>query len=518
MSRHQETIKLKPDHRALRALTALVVLVAVCVAVPIVLATWGRWPLTGIPGVDGLRRGLERPVSDSAVFGGLTLAAWATWGLFVLSVLSEMHGAVVQRRAMRVPLAGPVQRLARYLIISMLMSAASAANQRVVSDAAELPVEFVTDLLPGAAGGDKSPDAEGTLAGGARANIPLPTDEEAGAEGSAQRAGSQGEAPSGRGGSTLPAEVVVQPNDTAWGIAEDLWGDGLRWRDLWEANQGKVQPDGRCWTDPDLILPGWVFDVPGGSPAGEPTPSPDRSSPPPEREGEDPGSSEEAAADAGFANVTTISVGDVEVSGPLGSPPDADEAATPHAAAGETYLVGDGVIRYLDPATLTEAAAIRVPGHAEATIDNDGILWVVTPRDGMLRKVVEGEVQRETPAVPPGHTVSMTLSGNRPVIIDRESDEMWTVDRRTGEAGGAHRIPGGAQSQAPSTEGDRVWLVAGRELLGIGLDDDSRVTITLPSAADRPVVTADGVSVSIDGGTVLTFDPESGELTSTTPS
>src|SRR5690606_28031016 len=39
-------------------------------------------------------------------------------------------------------------------------------------------------------------------------------------------------------------------------------GDGMRWRELWELNRDRPQPDGRAWTDPQVIVPGWHLVLP----------------------------------------------------------------------------------------------------------------------------------------------------------------------------------------------------------------------------------------------------------------
>lgn len=55
--------------------------------------------------------------------------------------------------------------------------------------------------------------------------------------------------------------VTVQEGDTLFGISERITGDGNNYPEIVEATQG-VQPDGQVLTDPDLIQPGWVVNVP----------------------------------------------------------------------------------------------------------------------------------------------------------------------------------------------------------------------------------------------------------------
>jgi len=54
--------------------------------------------------------------------------------------------------------------------------------------------------------------------------------------------------------------VTVQPGYTLWGIAQDSYGDGVYYVQLFEANRDLIK-------DPDLIYPGQVFSLPEGSAA-----------------------------------------------------------------------------------------------------------------------------------------------------------------------------------------------------------------------------------------------------------
>ena len=52
-----------------------------------------------------------------------------------------------------------------------------------------------------------------------------------------------------------PVSVTVQPGFTLWGIAQERYGDGVLYVQVFEANRDKIK-------DPDLIYPGQVFTVP----------------------------------------------------------------------------------------------------------------------------------------------------------------------------------------------------------------------------------------------------------------
>ena len=52
-----------------------------------------------------------------------------------------------------------------------------------------------------------------------------------------------------------PVSVTVQPGYTLWGIAQQNFGDGVMYVQVFEANKDKIK-------DPDLIYPGQVFTIP----------------------------------------------------------------------------------------------------------------------------------------------------------------------------------------------------------------------------------------------------------------
>jgi nucleoid-associated protein YgaU len=55
--------------------------------------------------------------------------------------------------------------------------------------------------------------------------------------------------------SVQPVSVTVQPGFTLWGIAQERYGDGVFFVQVFEANRDKIK-------DPNLIYPGQVFTVP----------------------------------------------------------------------------------------------------------------------------------------------------------------------------------------------------------------------------------------------------------------
>ncbi len=59
-----------------------------------------------------------------------------------------------------------------------------------------------------------------------------------------------------------PVTVTVKRGDSLWRIAARHLGSGARWPEIFELNQDRVQADGRTLRNPDLILIGWVLELP----------------------------------------------------------------------------------------------------------------------------------------------------------------------------------------------------------------------------------------------------------------
>ena len=61
---------------------------------------------------------------------------------------------------------------------------------------------------------------------------------------------------------TPARRVTVAPGDSLWRIAAANLGAGTRWREIFTLNASRVQDDGRTLADPNLILVGWVLELP----------------------------------------------------------------------------------------------------------------------------------------------------------------------------------------------------------------------------------------------------------------
>src|SRR5205807_1037129 len=60
--------------------------------------------------------------------------------------------------------------------------------------------------------------------------------------------------------------VVLAPqngvHDSLWRVAQRTLGDGARWPEIFDLNQGKPQPGGHTFTKPSLIFPGEELALP----------------------------------------------------------------------------------------------------------------------------------------------------------------------------------------------------------------------------------------------------------------
>lgn len=72
----------------------------------------------------------------------------------------------------------------------------------------------------------------------------------------------------------------VVRGDTLWDLAEKYYGDGQRYPEIFDANRGVTQGDGRALSDPDLIITGWTLAVPNVQvEEAPPAPAPDPPAP-----------------------------------------------------------------------------------------------------------------------------------------------------------------------------------------------------------------------------------------------
>ena len=257
-----------------KGLGAFVALVVLLGAIPFALVRYIGWPLPHhMPTADMF----NRPITPHILLDALAVIVWLAWAQFAACVIVEI---VAAKRGIGMPVhvpgAGPSQFLARQLVAALLLITASAAS-------------FVPNLAH--LGAHPAPAAASPVVATA-GRLPAANQYTA-ITASALRTDSQGmqdvgNLPAVRGESGLrvaddSATVAslsatklyrVQPphgrhHDSLWEIAQRHLGDGRRYKEIFELNKERVQPDGSRLTHAALIRPGWILMMPADATGGD---------------------------------------------------------------------------------------------------------------------------------------------------------------------------------------------------------------------------------------------------------
>ncbi|MFB7108974.1 BTAD domain-containing putative transcriptional regulator [Streptomyces sp. NPDC056291] len=248
-----------------KAFLAFLALLVLLVGVPLALATQIGWPLPhGVPSLDWL----QQEITVQTFLSILTVVVWLAWAQFTACVLVEMKAALSGVGVPgRVPGAGPSQLLARQLVAALLLVGATAAsftpglsqlghglegNQKGTVAAAQ--------QTPGGLFGQQREQAANTAAAVA----------EQAASVAAKAEAKQGDTKYYR----------IQPpegrhHDSLWEIAQRHLGDGRRYKEIYQLNKDRVQPDGSRLSEASLIRPGWIMEMPADAHGGELVEMPD---------------------------------------------------------------------------------------------------------------------------------------------------------------------------------------------------------------------------------------------------
>jgi DNA-binding SARP family transcriptional activator len=218
----------------LAGVVAVVALTALTIGVPIALITVVGLPLPHtMPSASALTSQLD----VTSILRILSVVIWLAWVQLVWCVLVEIKAAVSNVGVpSRVPLAGATQSAVHRLVTAalLLFTAAAALAPAVASPGPARPVPSISaQVTPGVA-----QNTELTT----RATPPQ-------AAPNADKA-YRVEPPVGRF------------HESLWEIAQNHLGDGRRYREIFELNKGRVQPDGTKLTIASLIRPGWVLLMP----------------------------------------------------------------------------------------------------------------------------------------------------------------------------------------------------------------------------------------------------------------
>ena len=226
----------------LRAAAALLTLVALVAGLPLLLYRLAGSPVPShLPGWHQVGHALLSRDSGELFLGAVRDVSWLAWAGFTAAVLAELQAAVRGRPAPRLRLAG-LQPLAARLVTLALLTASA-------------PVAAVAAMQP--------PPAAATTVAAAVAGAP---------PSSASPVAGPAAMPSGQVTSMGFYQLItVHPGDCLWTIARHYLGVGDRYAEIVRLNIGHAMGDGQVFTDPSVILPGWVLQVPGGARPGEAT-------------------------------------------------------------------------------------------------------------------------------------------------------------------------------------------------------------------------------------------------------
>jgi DNA-binding SARP family transcriptional activator len=219
--------------------TSLVTLIALAVGVPLALSRLAGWPLpAALPSLHEIAHALSRnEISDSTFFKALALVGWFAWVQIAASILVEAIAWVRGGAAPRLRFAEIAQPAICKLITSVALLTSSV---------------HVPNVAPLVIGRQLSPAV----------TLPVPVEMPAAFL-------VRADAPARTNATTRPAATrktyTVVRYDTLWGLADKHLSDPLRWREIFELNLGKDQPDGRALEDPKLIIPGWVLTMPANA-------------------------------------------------------------------------------------------------------------------------------------------------------------------------------------------------------------------------------------------------------------
>ncbi|MER5789985.1 BTAD domain-containing putative transcriptional regulator [Streptomyces sp. NPDC001980] len=252
-----------------RAFLAFVALLVLVVGVPGALAVTVGWPLPrSAPSMDWL----SQPIDVQTFLNALTVVVWLAWAQFTACVLVEVKAAVSGVGLPgRVPGAGPSQLLARQLVAALLLVGATAAS-----------------FTPGLSqlGHSLEGNQKGTVATAQATPGILAQQQEQAKSTAAALAEQAGHAAAQaeQGGSTATHGATkyyrIQPpegrhHDSLWEIAQRHLGDGRRYKEIYELNKDRIQPDGSRLSEASLIRPGWIMEMPGDAHGGELVENPD---------------------------------------------------------------------------------------------------------------------------------------------------------------------------------------------------------------------------------------------------
>ncbi|MFG3517550.1 hypothetical protein [Streptomyces bobili] len=215
--------------RVLKAVLSLLVLAGAVAGLPLLLA-WAT-PVIWAATHDDLTHLLDRQDTGSVFLLLLAAVGWIGWLQFTFCAVRELI-AQVRGRTWHPPRGmGASHRAAALLIGSILVLLPT--SSALASDAQAAPATTAT-RVPGQAQTQQATETE------------------------------QAQAPAASTPESRTAYTVreTRPAESLWGIAEKELGDGERWREIADLNEGRTMVDGTVFRANSFLQPGWKLQMP----------------------------------------------------------------------------------------------------------------------------------------------------------------------------------------------------------------------------------------------------------------
>ncbi|NEA31503.1 BTAD domain-containing putative transcriptional regulator [Streptomyces sp. SID13031] len=241
----QPPVRRSPGQAVVAALALLLLLLGV----PVLL-----WVLSGPPPYPHgwpTREDLTAPIGVEALLTVLRAVVWLAWLHFVACVVAEFSSAAHGRGVPRaVPLGGGSQRLARVLVSALLLTGIAVGQAAAAT---------------GAGSGAPEPRSQVSVTATTTTTTVNAT---AGVAAEDQRAPSMFDGAHNKANPLAGKKIytvkapVGHHHDNLWEIAEKHLGDGRRYKEIYELNKERLQPDGQHLHLARLIMPGWDLIMP----------------------------------------------------------------------------------------------------------------------------------------------------------------------------------------------------------------------------------------------------------------
>ena len=376
-----------------RGALAMLVILGITVGLPYVLLFIAGNPLTnGVLDPAGLLEILTTPDDGTLFMRLLQIVAWIAWAVLALSIVVELLSQLRGVRAPRLPGLGMPQGLARGLVGALMLlftvipaghaDAATSGGGPAQEPAAQTAVTTVDQGWGGPVGHTTTERAEANTV-----SQDGPTSDAA-----RESAGGNQDVESTGHVERADKEVVVQPGDTLWGIAETELGDGAKYPELYQASQDVSQPGGMRLTDPDLIQPGWTIEVPGAGAEKAQAPTPQEKPAPAPEQALDTSAAAEIEANQAVEPGGGDGPGGALVGGDVGGSEAGTVGATP---GGATDVVPEREAeRFEKSAPVVDVEATSVQDASEAAADglSVDVPWQVTTAMGVGTLLAAGVV------------------------------------------------------------------------------------------------------------------------------